>query len=298
MARSPEATIAIVTDGDHRLARLLASIAEQSLPLETLDVVVIENGVQGEANQVALPSFVRRIQLANRSMPAARNAALQAALGPFFLSIDADAIADRCWAEQIISVLRTTGAGAVGGLVEKYDPRTWVQRLSITIVDGQQGLNYLPAMPLPYVAGVNAGYVTDLLRAVGGFDEELLSGNDVDICYRLGLAGHGVVLASGAIVYHEDRATLAQHFQRFRRYAVYQVLLFAKYRGRSGKCFVLNGYPLRRTGSALAKLPSALLSLILLRPIAFQEVVLILTEAVAIWCGDIEGSIRYRQLYI
>ena len=83
----------------------------------------------------------------------------------------------------------------VGGRIRSYQPRTWTQRYAITIVDGQESLSYLPAMPLPYVAGANAGFDTATLRGVGGFDVDLRSGNDVDACYKLGLRGHSVGLA-------------------------------------------------------------------------------------------------------
>ena len=139
---------------------------------------------------------------------------------------------------------------AVGGSIRKHQPRTWAQRHAITVVDGQQQLSYLPALHLPYVAGANAGFVTSKLREAGGFDEELQSGNDVDVCYKLGLRGHQVGLAPDAVIQHDDRATVAAHFRRFHRYAVYQVLLYAKYKHISAKRYVVDTYPLRRAAQA------------------------------------------------
>jgi sulfatase maturation enzyme AslB (radical SAM superfamily) len=160
------------------------------------------------------------------------------------------------------SALVETGAAAVGGAIHRHRPRTWTQRHAITIVNGQTSLNYLPALHLPYVAGANAGFDTAQLRAVGGFDEDLRSGNDVDVCYKLGLRGHTVALTPAAVVEHEDRATVWAHARRFRFYAVYQVLLFAKYRQVSGKRLVLDTYPLRRTADAIRATPPALVGLI------------------------------------
>ncbi len=86
---------------------------------------------------------------------------------------------------------------AAGGPIAKHQPGTWAQRHAITIVGGQRKLSYLPALDLPYVAGANAGFVTAALRMAGGFDEELLSGNDVDACYRMGLRGTESVARPG-----------------------------------------------------------------------------------------------------
>lgn len=178
------------------------------------------------------------------------------------------------------------------------NPCTWVQRHTTTIVDGQSQLCYLPALGLPYVAGANAGYLTAAVQEAGGFDERLRSGADVDICYRLGLAAHRVGLVPDAVVEHEDRSTVRAHFHRFRNYAVYQVLLFSLYRPVSGRRWVINPYPPRRLARTVASTPAALLALVRgdIGPTA--RVWLRLVEVAGIWCGDVQGSIRWREFYL
>jgi GT2 family glycosyltransferase len=207
-------------------------------------------------------------------------------------------VAAPSWVETMTRVLRETGAAAVGGAIDRHRPRTWTQRHTITIVDGQRALSYLPALHLPYVAGANAGFDTARLRAVGGFDEDLRSGNDVDACYRLGLAGHTVMLAPAAVVEHEDRASVAAHFLRFRFYAIYQVLLFAKYRHVSGKRLVIDQYPFARAVGAVCAVPCALVRLAAGDPGPASRTVLQLIEAAGVLAGEIEGAVRFRQRYI
>jgi hypothetical protein len=120
------ASVIVAVRGDARARRLLASLASQTIPRESYEVIVVENASAGLA---------------------------------------------------------------AGGTIVKHRPGTWAQRHAITVVDGQRSLSYLPALHLPYVAGANAGFAASALREAGGFDEELLSGNDVDACYRLGLRG-------------------------------------------------------------------------------------------------------------
>lgn len=229
------ASVVVAVRDDARVRRLLASLAAQTTPREAYEVIVVENGSADLADTDGAYGITRYTHLERPNTAAARNAGLSLARGRFLLLTDADCVVRRGWIEHMTACLTCGEFGAVGGLIVKYQPRTWTQRHAITVVDGQQRLSYLPALHLPYVAGANAGFVADALREVGGFDESLRSGNDVDVCYRLGLRGYRVGLAPGAVIEHDDRAAVAAHFCRFYRYAVYQVLLVRQVQAAFGQ---------------------------------------------------------------
>jgi GT2 family glycosyltransferase len=291
------ASVVVPVHSDPRARRLLHSLIRQTTPSDRYEVIVVENGSAVLSDVDGSGGVVRYLHAEQPNSAAARNLGLRTARGRFLLLTDADCVVAPNWIEAMTSALQT-GAAAVGGAIHPYRPRTWTQRHAITIANGQTTLNYLPALHLPYVAGANAGFDTALLREVGGFDEDLRSGNDVDVCYKLGLRGHTVALAPVAVVEHEDRATVRAHVRRFRFYAIYQVLLFAKYRHVSGKRFVLDTYPLRRAVDAVRTMPSALVRLIRGDAAPLSRIALQLIEAAAVLLGEIEGAIRYRQLYI
>ena len=100
------------------------------------------------------------------------------------------------------------------------------------------------------------------------------------------------------MIEHDDRATVAAHFCRFYRYALYQVLLYAKYKDISGKRYVLDTYPLRRAVQAGISLPFGAASLLRGDPGPVSAAVLQLIEAAGVFCGDISGAIRFRQPYL
>ncbi|WP_422773369.1 glycosyltransferase [Plantactinospora sp. WMMC1484] len=288
----------VAVSGDGRVRRLLDSLTHQTIPPDAYEVWIVENGSAVLADVDGLGGVVRYLHLPVANMAAARNVGLAAARGRFLLMTDADCVARPDWIEKMTTGLADGRFGAVGGAIEKYEPRTWTQRHAITVVDGQTSLNYLPALHLPYVAGANSGFVTEYLRRAGGFDEELRSGNDVDACYKLGLAGHPIGLVPDAVILHEDRSGLAAHFRRFRGYAVYQVLLFAKYRRVSGRRFVFDTYPWRRAGRALTAVPRALRALARGDGGPASRAALQLVEAAGVLVGELHGAIRFRQLYL
>jgi glycosyltransferase involved in cell wall biosynthesis len=292
------ASVVVAVHADPRCRRLVDSLVKQTLPAEAYEVIVVENGSHQLADLDGQAGLVRYLHLPVANLPAARNAGLAAARGRFLLLTDADCVAEPDWVEQLTAGLAGGEAAVVGGTIGRYHPGTWVQRYALGIVAGQTRLSYLPALHLPYVAGANAGFDTAKLRAVGGFDQTLRSGNDVDVCYKLGLRGHRVHLVGGAVVWHEDRATLAAHFHRFRHYALYQVLLFAKYRHITGKRFVLDRYPLARAAGAVAAAPHALWRLARGDAGPAARAVLQLVEVIGVLVGEVQGAVRFRQPYL
>jgi GT2 family glycosyltransferase len=293
------ATVVVAVTKDRRLYRLLESLREQTVPQDEFEVVVVENG-SAELADVAssVGGVVRYFHLPDANMAAAREVGLNAARGCYLLLTDADCVVLPDWIEQMVAELDRGEYAAVGGQIGKLEPRSWTQRYGITVVEGQTALNYLPALALPYVAGANAGFVTAALHQVGGFDSRFKSGNDVDVCYRLGLAGRRVGLAQLALVLHEDRTSVSAHFRRFKNYAIYQVLLFVAYRHISGRSFVINTYPFKRVARALASIPFAFVRLVRGDVAPASRALLYLVEALGVWCGDIQGSVRYRSFYL
>jgi GT2 family glycosyltransferase len=292
------ATVVVPVKDDERIYRLADSLGRQTLPCDQYEVIVVENGSQRFGDLAAATGKVRYLHLSDANSAAARNAGLSAARGRYLLLTDADCVAEPAWIERMTTALREGPATVVGGAIRPHAPRTWTQRYAITIVDGQASPSYLPALHLPYVAGANAGFVTARLREVGGFDEDLRSGNDVDVCYKLGLAGDEVAIVPDAVVWHEDRATVSAHFHRFRLYAIYQVLLFAKYKRHSGRRFVFDRYPFRRAARAFASSPRALVRLLCGDVGPASRMVLQLIEAAGVLAGEIEGALRFRQAYL
>ncbi|NRQ37979.1 glycosyltransferase [Nonomuraea sp. NN258] len=293
------ASVVVAVKTDPRLRRLVESLMVQTLPATAYEVLVVENGSSDFADLDGHgDGTVRYLHLDAANAAAARNAGLAAARGRYLLLTDADCVAELDWIEKLTEPLGGGRLAGAGGTIRKYPPRTWTQRHAITIVDGQHALSYLPASPHPYVAGANAGFVTSALREIGGFDEELLSGNDVDVCYKLGLRGYRVGLAPDAVVLHDDRDDIIRHFKRFFRYAVYQVLLYAKYKHISGKRFILDSYPFRRAADALSTLPHSIIGLLVGDPAPTSRAALQLVEAAGVFCGELYGSLRFRQLYL
>ena len=167
MVEDKLATVVVAVNSDPRIRRLLDSLLRQSAPKDTFEVIVVENGSSQFADLSSMSDrSVHYLRLDESNMAAARNLGLNAAKGKFLLLTDADCVAQSDWIERISNHLSKGPYAAVGGTIRKFEPKTWTQRYAITVVDGQARLSYLPALPLPYVAGANAGFGATLTTLI------------------------------------------------------------------------------------------------------------------------------------
>lgn len=294
-------TVVVCVKDDWRVVRLLESLERQTAASDRYRAVVVTSGREDYGGALGRFSFdVSVVESPRPGLAVARNWGLEHVGTELVLTTDADCVAASDLVEQALAAFAAAGRDVVGigGAIAKYAQDTATRRHGITINDGQGGLQYLPASPLPYITGAHAAFRTEALRDVGGYDERFSCGEDVDICYRLGRAGGRLEVNPRMRVFHEDRASIYAHFQRFRWYAVDQALLFRMYGGGSGRRVHINRYPPRRVAEALGELRRGLPAVAQGDFGGLTAAGITLAEAAGVWAGDIEGSIRHRVLYL
>ncbi len=93
---------------------------------------------------------------------------------------------------------------------------------------GIQQYTYPPY--LPHAASANMGIRRDVFERLGGFDESMAALYDTDLCWRVQLAGIELVAVPEAIVHYRFRGTVTGLLKQAFAYAVYNVLIYKKYR--------------------------------------------------------------------
>lgn len=153
-------------------------------------------------------------------------------------------------------------------------------------------------MSLPYITGANSGYRTASVTAVGGYDEQFTSADDVDLSYRLQLAGGSLKVIPQAEIAHEDRFSLSEHFRRFEFYGTDQALLFKKYMPRSGRRISINSYAWKRLQTAAVHLTKGIPAIAAGDVGPLATAVTTATEAAGVLVGSARGSLRHGVLYL
>ena len=244
-SKLPKTSVIIPLNNDSRIKKCLQSLKYQSLDKTNYEIIVVENGPEKKFENICAEFGVRYYHLEQKSIPKARNKGIKMSKSKTILFTDADCVLPYFWLEEMLTKLQTERI--VGGPIRNFvTDKNIISRHGHTPGHGQTKPNYLPIVNLPYVVGANAGFYREDLINIGLFDEELLSGNDVDMCYRLGLKGLKPIIASKAMIWHEDRTTLKKYFHRFYNYATYHTKLFKKYQPISGKRLFVNHYPTKK----------------------------------------------------
>jgi GT2 family glycosyltransferase len=142
----------------------------------------------------------------------------------------------------------------------------------------------------------NAAFPMELVRRLGGLDESLRSGSDVDLCWRMARAGFEITTAPGAVIRHESRATVRSYFRQFYHYALGHAALASKYRSVTGRRRIGDWYPLR--GLARVAMREAPSTLPRFSREQYMRLWLQVVEHLALLAGDMTGFLRYGVLYV
>lgn len=164
-----------------------------------------------------LEPFADRLQLRvvdssdRRSASHARNVGAKASDGDLLLFCDSDDIAHRQWVEQLSAALEFYGA--VGGFLDE----------DVLSVPGQEHWRP-PATPgdlptflgHPFLVSANMGVIRSNFEAIGGFDTDLIRGEDIAFSWDLLERGIELGYCAEAIMYYRHRkglsAMMHQHY--------------------------------------------------------------------------------------
>ncbi len=215
MSVPPRVSVLVVAyqSGEH-LALCLAALAAQSFTDH--EVIVLDNASTDGAPQAAARAWPQTHMIdggGNLGFAAGMNRAAQAAKGEWLALINPDAYADPDWLARLMAATKAYPQ------VRSFTSRQLLAE-DPTRLDGLgdvmsiSGFPYRGGYRRPDPGDTAPGWVfsacggammisRELFEALGGFDERLFCyGEDVDLGYRLRLAGEPTLLVPDAVVRH------------------------------------------------------------------------------------------------
>jgi GT2 family glycosyltransferase len=245
-------TVVIVNfNGGHHLPRCLSCLAEQTMPPER--IVLADNGSTDRSFPAACELVARDARLTmlvdliespgNLGFAAANNRAVEACTTEFVALLNPDAFPDRGWLAALVAAARQHPEAAAVGSRQRLDGQSDlldgvgdVYHMSgVAWRDGHgkpRGDRYEPNGEIFSACAAAALFRRKAFLEVGGFDEDFFCYfEDVDLGFRLRLAGYSARAVEAAEVAHVGSASTGGELSRFAVYHGQRNLLW---------CFVKN----------------------------------------------------------
>ena len=175
------------------------------------DVIVIDDASDPP---LPMPTTRRTIRLTtNRGPAAARNTGLAEVTTPLVAFVDTDVDLDADWLQPLLRQFSDPRVALVAPRLVSTAGATPLDayEMARSPLDlGDQPGRIAPGTRISYVPAAAILVRMDALREIGGFDESLRTGEDVDMVWRLVAAGHRCRYEPASTVHHRPRATLAE----------------------------------------------------------------------------------------
>lgn len=185
------------------------------------EVIVVDDGSADQSADVAERHGATVIRRGVATGPgAARNAALGRVRTPLTAFIDSDCVASPDWLDALLPHLADQQVAIVAPRVASLaDPSLIGRYESIrSALDVGPGPAIVrPGTRVAYVPAAALLARTAVVRELGGFDECMRVGEDVDLIWRTVAAGHDVRYEPASVIHHRPRTSLTAFAQR--RYA-------------------------------------------------------------------------------
>lgn len=262
-----------VRDNTSGVRRLVAS-------LRGLRVIVVDDGSACPVELEDFPGAHCDIEVLHhprsKGPAAARNTGLAACTTDFVAFLDSDVAPRRGWLEALLGHFcdptvalvapRIVGMAQSENLVARYE----AVRSSLDL--GLREAPVLPHSPVSYVPSAAIICRAATLRDVGGFDETLHSGEDVDLCWRLIEGGARLRYEPIALVAHDHRTQLRDWIARKAFYGGSAAPLSVRHPDKTAPLVIsgwaLTAWILMSLGTGLCQLASLVIAVVTGRRIA------------------------------
>ena len=176
-----------VFNSENDIARCLLSIRKQDFPGEAYEVLIMDNGSTDQTHQIIrnLGFTFQVIPKVNVSTLRNRGAAL--AQGDYVAFVDSDVELVPGWLQGGLDAFADPRIVGTGSFLEVPTDATWSQRMWSL----HQRSRHLAGkvLPVAWLGSANLMVRRADFLAVSGFNEGLVTAEDVDLCYRLGQRG-------------------------------------------------------------------------------------------------------------
>jgi len=202
------------------IAMCLDSIMNLDYPREKLEIIVVDNNSTDSTADIATGYSVTVLREENvQSSYASRNRGIQNAKGEILAFTDTDCIVSQQWLKNLLSSCGNPEIGCFAGRIEAYEPQTLAEQFAAVDEENHDQEHSLKKGYLPAANTANVAYRREVFQKIGLFRNDLRSGGDAELTWRLVQNGdYTINYNPDAVVYHKHRTSIRGLYRQHIKY--------------------------------------------------------------------------------
>ncbi len=191
------------------LPACLESIKQQSLPADQFEVIVIDNGSTDKTRSIAEGSGATVIVDEQSNVSGLRNLGAKQAAGSVLAFIDADCTASKNWLNSALVYIDDDSVSAWGAPPGVPEDASWVQKSWFNLRKKME-----MRISVDWLESMNLFVRKDEFFSIGGFNDSLVTCEDVDFSYRLGEKGQIISDNRIQVIHYGEAKTVRQFIKK------------------------------------------------------------------------------------
>jgi glycosyltransferase involved in cell wall biosynthesis len=182
-----------------RLRRCLDSVRTMNFPAENIEIIYVDTASTDDSIEIATSCGAATIEIRPQRPCAAkaRNAGWRLATSPFVLFLDGDTVLDPDFVGRALGAFADPAVAVVWGRRREIHPEQ-------SIYTGVLDLDWTASSPgeTKYCGG-DALFQRLALEQTGGFDDDLIAGEEPELCWRIRALGRKILLMDIQMTWHD-----------------------------------------------------------------------------------------------
>lgn len=193
-----------------KILQSLNSVLNQDYPLDRYEVIAVDDGSVNGSDRLIQGFSVRLIRQNNRGSASARNLGFSNAKGEIIIFLDSDCIVGYEWIKShVIEHSLNKDAGCIGGAFAFPQIRSkFFEVCDYYSSWYEQHPRCPPSSNYEYLPSTNLSFRRQVFENISGFNTNLRTGEDVDICRRLREKGKKILFRPHIVIYHYGRGNM------------------------------------------------------------------------------------------
>lgn len=164
------------------IALCLESLASLDFPPDRMETIVVDNMSTDRTKEICESYDVKVVFSKAKTVAGVRNYGSSLSRGDIFIFLDGDCTVEPGWLHEGIKYLHGTNVSAVGFAPSSNDYKSWIARCRYIL---NNPTKFSGCDEVQWLATCNLFVWKQSYNLVGGFNEDLITCEDVDFGYRL-----------------------------------------------------------------------------------------------------------------